>query len=301
MSTAPALPPTNDSIIALAARHGLKVRDEIVVENVGLDFLVAFATANDGERWVLRIPRRADVIDRARHEARVLQTIRPQLPVAVPDWRIHSAELIAYPRLAGTPAITMDPTSMQPIWHLDRDNPQFVETLGAFLSALHGIAHETIAAAGLSVRDIDEVRAARVDVLDRVQRELGIGEDLSQRWRKWLDDDRSWPSQAVMTHGDLYVAHTLIDEHSRVVGVLDWSEAAINDPTIDFIHHLAGFGEAGLDQLIAAYDRHGGRTWPNMRQHVQERQASFPLDYALYALTTQNPEHLSSARMQLGA
>lgn len=299
MSIAP--PPfAHDSIIQLAFRHGLHVRDELVIENIGLDFLVAFATATDGERWVLRIPRRPDVIDKARYEARVLRTIRPHLPAAVPEWRIQNDELIAYPLLAGTPAIKVDPTSMQPIWHLDRENPAFAESLGAFLAALHGIDHDVLAAADLPVLDIDQVRAARAEAMDRVQRELGIADELSQRWQRWLDDDRCWPPHAAMTHGDLYVAHTLIDDQSRVVGVLDWTEATSNDPAIDFTYQLMGFGESGLDQLIAAYDRHGGRTWPNMRQHIAERLATFPLDYALFALRTQSQEHLGNARLQLG-
>lgn len=300
MSNATPLPSTVDSIVQLAARHGLDLRDDVSVEDIGLDFRVAFATDVHGERWVLRIPRRPDVIEKAKHEARVLQTLRPHLPAAVPDWRIRSGELIAYPLLAGTPAIKVDPTSMQPIWHLDAKDPQFPESLGRFLSALHGIAHETIAASGLPVRNIEQVRVDRAASVDRVKRELGLSDDLMQRCQKWLDDDSSWPSHSVMTHGDLYVAHTLIDENARVVGVLDWTEAAINDPAIDFTSHLLGFGEPGLDQLIAAYERHGGRTWPNMRRHIAERLATFPIDYALFALATQNPEYLRLARTQLG-
>ena len=62
----------------------------------GMDFLVGFAEeAGTGARWILRKPRRPDVLDRADNEARVLKLIQSHLSVDVPDWRIYTPELIA--------------------------------------------------------------------------------------------------------------------------------------------------------------------------------------------------------------
>ena len=82
---------------------------EIERNDLGLDFLAAFMTDETGQAWVLRNPRRPDVLPRAENEARVLGLLKGRLPVEVPDWRIVTPELIAYPPLAGTTAVTVDP------------------------------------------------------------------------------------------------------------------------------------------------------------------------------------------------
>ncbi|MDN5661218.1 MAG: aminoglycoside phosphotransferase, partial [Brevibacterium aurantiacum] len=82
------------AIRELAQDHGLDIVPEtIAVNEIGLDFQVAIAEAVDGQSWVLRIPRRPDVTDRAAVEGRFLSAIAPHLSVAVPDWRVHTAEL----------------------------------------------------------------------------------------------------------------------------------------------------------------------------------------------------------------
>lgn len=90
----------SESITELAAAHALVIDPgTIAVNELGLDFRVAIAQADDGKSWVLRIPRRPDVTARADVEGRLLARIAPRLDVAVPDWRIHTADLIAYPLL----------------------------------------------------------------------------------------------------------------------------------------------------------------------------------------------------------
>ncbi len=47
-------------LYALAARHGLKLHGPLTVNELGLDYRIVIATVDDGRRWVLRIPRRAE-------------------------------------------------------------------------------------------------------------------------------------------------------------------------------------------------------------------------------------------------
>ncbi len=47
----------------------------------------------------------------------------------------------------------------------------------------------------------------------------------------------------MVVHGDLYVGHVLIDNTERVSGMIDWSEARVDDPAIDMAAHLMVFGE----------------------------------------------------------
>ncbi|AGA28015.1 macrolide 2'-phosphotransferase [Singulisphaera acidiphila] len=290
-----------EAIAALARRHGLAPVGGIEWNDLGLDFRAAFTTDEEGTDWVLRIPRRPDVWPRAENEARVLDLLKGRLPVEVPDWRIATPDLIAYPRLAGTTAVTVDPVTKEPTWNIAKDNPAFVESFARTLAALHGIDPAEAAAAGLKVSSPEEARRAFADDLDRVKREIGIGESLWRRWRTWLDDDASWPPFTTLVHGDLHVGHVLVDETSRATGLLDWTEAEVSDPAIDFIFHLMGFGESGLERLLDEYEAAGGRTWPGLRRHVDERLAAFPIKYALFALTSGQDERLAAIKEQLGA
>ncbi len=289
-----------EAIAALARRHGLAIAGDVELNDLGLDFRAAFATDEDGRAWVLRIPRRPDVWPRARNEARVLRLLQGRLPVEVPDWRVATPELIAYPRLAGTTAVTVDPATKEPTWNIDKDSPAFTSSFARALAALHGIDPAEAAAAGLKASSPDDVRRASADELERVEREVGVGRAFGDRCRAWLDDDASWPPFTTLVHGDLHVGHVLVDEAPRATGVLDWTEAEVGDPAVDFVFHLLGFGEPGLDRLLAEYEQAGGRTWPGLRGHVAERLAAFPIKYALFALTSGLDEHLAAARAQLG-
>jgi macrolide phosphotransferase len=300
MATSEARPSDGETLAATARRHGLALAGDVELNDLGLDCRAAFATDEAGMAWVLRSPRRPDVLPRAENEARVLRLLKGRLPVEVPDWRIFTPELIAYPRLAGTTAVTVDPATKEPTWNIDKEAPAFVASFARMLAALHGIDTVEAAAAGLKISSSEAARRAFADDLDRVRREIGVGEGPWRRWRSWLDDDTSWPPFTMLVHGDLHVGHVLVDETSRATGVLDWTEAEVSDPAIDFVFHLLGFGKDGLERLLAEYEEAGGRTWPSMRGHIAERLSAFPVKYALYALTSGQDEHLDAVRAQLG-
>ena len=292
---------TPHSITALAARHSLSIDScSIRLNTAGLDFLVAFARDSDGIDWVLRIPRRADVADKASLEGKILALVRRHLPVAVPEWRVFSPELIAYPLLPGTPGLTMDPTTDEPIWHVDRSSALFARSFGEALAALHGIDHEEARSSGLLVLTPSEVRSRYLEDMTTVRSQIGVADELWNRWQSWLDDDSIWPGFSTVIHGDLYAAHVLIDENNRATGILDWTEAKVADPATDFMFHLMGFGEDGFDRLVDAYTAAGGRVWPRLKEHCEEMLSAFSVNYALYAMLTGNEEHLAAAKAQLG-
>lgn len=287
------------AIRELASTAGLKVTGPLSINELGLDYRVVIAAVEDGTRWVLRIPRREDVKAKVGAEAGTLAMLRRRLPFAVPDWRVATPELIAYPLLVDSTAIVMQPGSATPEWRIDRDSPVFAESFARALAALHAIPVAEAEAAGMPIHSPAQARQRLSDDIARVRSELGVGEALHRRWQRWLDDDSSWPDFTVPIHGDLYVGHVLVDESSRVTGMIDWSEARVDDPAIDMSGHLMVFGEEGLEQLIRAYAAAGGRTWPRLAHHVAERQAAFPVSYALFALLTRDEGHLAAARAQL--
>lgn len=289
----------SDPVYDLARRHGLELSGALDVNELGLDFRVVTAADRAGRVWILRIPRRGDVLQKIEREARTLSLLKGRVPFAVPDWRIVSDELVGYPRLNDPTAIQVDVASGGVTWNIDKDSDAFVSSLGGALAALHRVPVQQAVEAGLRSVSAAEMRGQTARDIERVSGSFQVYSKLKQRWAEWLDDDTSWPDFVVVVHGDLYPGHMLVDAEDRVTGMIDWTEAEIHDPSMDFAAHLLLFGEAGLERLIEHYGAAGGRTWPRMAHHTKERLALSPIKYALFAMESGDPAHMEIARGQL--
>ncbi len=290
---------TIQNMIALAARHGLRIDPGSIRWNEsGMDFLVAFGTDENGAAWVLRQPRRDDVWERADNERKVLSFLRGRLPAQVPDWRVCTPELIAYPLLDGDPMGTVDPEGGGYLWKFDQASlPEaFFDSLADTLAHLHGVDPAAAGEAGVRVKSPDEARRAFADNIQEIQGSFDIPAKLLTRWMTWLADDTYWPEHATFNHGDLHPPHILVDEAARVTGLIDWTEAEIADPGKDFVIYYALFGEDGLRDVLARYERRGGKVWPRMREHIAEQWAAYPALVAKFALTTGKASDMEMAR-----
>jgi macrolide phosphotransferase len=98
-------------------------------------------------------------------------------------------------------------------------------------------------------------------------------------------------------------ARTLAARHGlHLTGIIDWTEAEISDPSIDFAGHLAAFPPESLEHLVSAYERAGERVWPTLLEQIEERNANASaVRYGIFALDTKSDRHLAAAREQLGA
>lgn len=294
--------PTDSSqtttIRELAKSHGLDIDPEsIAINELGLDFQVAIAEAADRQSWVLRIPRRPDVTDRAAVEGRFLRTIAPHLSVAVPDWQIHTAELIAYPLLPGEPGLTIDEQG-QPQWHFDVESAEYARSLADFLAELHSVDPAAVRASGIDEHSPAEARQRKRDDIARVVAEFEVAQSLRERWAAWLADDAYWPTFTTVTHGEVYPAHQLMDGATNL-SILDWTTAAISDPARDFIFHHASVSPQAFDATVQRYVEKGGQVWPKFAQHCGELFSTSPVELGLYALQTGDADHLKAAKDQL--
>ncbi|MGE0551506.1 MAG: macrolide 2'-phosphotransferase [Kofleriaceae bacterium] len=285
-------------IAELAARHGIDVdADSVRINDAGLDYRVAFARASDQTDWVLRMPRRSDVSAKLPEERRILELVAPRLSVAVPTWEVCSAELVAYRRLPGEPGLTLD-ASGQPIWHFDPSSRAFATALGRLIAELHAIDVEAARAAGVQVMSAADVRARWRDDFETVRAAFEIAPSLQDRWQAWLANDALWPALTVLTHGELYAAHVLIEGPGRIVGVLDWTTGKVADPAVDFTYqHM--MGAAAFEATIAAYVDAGGIEHPQLAERCSELAAAAPLSYGLFALQSRDPQHRAIAVAQL--
>ena len=290
--------PSEAQLVELAARHGLTVdADAVHINEAGLDYRVAFVRAADGEDWVLRVPRRRDAAAKLSEERRILEFVRPRLSVAVPIWRVCSDELVAYRRLPGEPGLTLDGSS-QPVWHFDPSSPEFATALGRLIAELQAFDVDAARVAGVPVMSMSEARSQWRADFERVRAAFEIAHPLQARWEAWFSNDRLWPERTAFTHGELYAAHVLVDEPSRIVGVLDWTTAKVGDPAVDFTYqHM--MGPAAFEATVAAYIEAGGVLLPHLAERCAELAAAAPLAYGLFALQSRNPQHRAAAAARL--
>lgn len=295
---APAPPADLDALLALGSAHGLDLEGRTLrTEEIGLDFRVAIARAADGQDWVLRIPRRPEVLERAAVEGRLLRMVAPHLEIAVPDWRISTSALIAYPLLPGSPGLSVEADGSV-TWHVDMSSLRYAASLGAAVSQLHAVDTEAAAATGIEVRSPQQVREGWQRDLERVAAEFEISATLRERWTAWVAEDSYWPQHSVLTHGEIYPGHTLVTE-DRITAILDWTTAAIGDPAKDLMFHQVSAPAEAFEVALEAYTSGGGRVWPRLAEHCTEMFSAGPIAYGLYALTTGEAAHREAAAAAL--
>ena len=289
---------TASELAAAAERHGIRLAAEPRLDEGGADFLVGHGVDAEGTAWVLRSPRRPDVVERAAAEERALRLVRGRLPVQVPEWRVFSPGLIAYPRLAGEPAAVIDMSAGGYVWRFDETAPPatFLESLSRTLAALHGIDPGAAEEAGVRVEDPARVRERWAEQIERAGEVIDVPDAVLARWRAWLADDTFWPAHSVLVHGDLHPPHVLVDGDQRVTGLLDWTEARVSDPATDFALLFATLGAGTLARLLDGYRSAGGRCWPRMEEHVVEAWSAYPAVIARFVRESGETAHRELAQ-----
>ncbi|WP_340015024.1 macrolide 2'-phosphotransferase [Paenibacillus sp. FSL K6-1318] len=286
----------------LAEQNGLQIRKESMeINESGMDFRVAFATDINGQKWVLRQPRREDVWGRAENERRVLDVVRGSVPAQVPDWRICTPELIAYPLLDGDPIAVVDPAGAGYAWRFPQEtlSDEFLDSLAATLAALHNIDPEEAAKGGVRIKTPMEARKEFAANIEEIKKNFTVPDQLAERWTVWLSVGSYWPKHSTFNHGDLHPPHIIVDDTQRVTGLIDWTESEIADPGKDFVILYGLFQDDGLRDLLKRYEKAGGRTWPQMFEHIREQWAAYPALVAKFALTTGEESTMEMARGML--
>ncbi|MFE0601472.1 macrolide 2'-phosphotransferase [Streptomyces sp. NPDC058892] len=268
----------------------------------GWDFRVTHVRAADGTWWILRQPRRSEASRQLAFEGAALAAVRGRTPVPVPDWCLHGPDLVAYPRLPGEAAGTEDPRTLVYRWSIDPlSHPgRYLEPLARALVAVHTTALDSspvLASRGQA--DPGTVRTRIADRLARARAELPLPSAGLRRWRTWLDDDRLWPDRLALVHGDVHPGHTLVARPDSgpptLSGLLDWANADVGDPAVDFVDMLYAGGPAVLDRLLDAYRTAGGEVRDGMRAHILARASFLWVHVALRGLDTGRPAWVETA------
>lgn len=207
----------------------------------------SFTFLVDGDH-ILRFARNAGSAAGHRREAALL----PQLAAAVsfrvpePDFFGSFADaetIIGYPLIEGRTLTANDG------WR----------ALAGALRELHGFPVEVAREALGVLGTVDEWRGWYDEFTERVFREaLPVLDDelsvaLAREYAVFLNGD--WDFEPVLVHRDLAPEHVLVDDTGRLAGIIDFSDATIGDPAIDFAGLLPMLGEDRIESLLADYGR----------------------------------------------
>lgn len=212
------------------------------------------------EQWVFRFPKRADVEQQLAIESCILPVLAKQSPLPIPAFCFQGQPSAAFPyhfvgyrKLPGVPAIHLDTRTMP----LEKWAP----TMGRFLSWLHRFPVSDAARLGVPRQDVTALlEEVRTDALDDFELLSQVTETAPlERWHAFFvaECPPSVPTllPPVLVHRDLAAEHVLWDlTRQEVTGVIDWSEIAVSDRSVD----LAGFfhwsGPSCMDAVLSAYE-----------------------------------------------
>ena len=221
----------------------------------GYDFEVAIVD----DEWVFRFPRRAGVEDALELEIELLPTLAPALPVAVPVFEhvLREPLCVAYRMLRGTPLVDEDGDGMR-----------------AFLDALHAFD-----ASGLGIEPANWVEAHRNQCVEfeRLVRPL-LERGLHAHAQRLFDEVETLVGfSPALLHADLGPSHLLVHD-GRLAGVIDWGDARLGDPALDYAWALNGpFADWVVD--------------PDLRRRARFYHRLGPWYEAHYGLFTDQPAH----------
>jgi aminoglycoside phosphotransferase (APT) family kinase protein len=196
---------------AIAAAHGHEP-ERLVELDHGYDFVVAIVE----DAWVYRFPRRPIVEEALERELALLPVLAAELPVEVPRFELVVREplfFVRYPLVRGTPLRDEDP-----------------DGVAAFLAALHGCGR---------ARPLLEAPPWREEYVERCERFARsvvplLDADERPRARAFLDEAETLTGfEPVPIHGDLLAEHMLCRD-GRLTGVIDWGDARVGDPALDY-------------------------------------------------------------------
>ncbi len=265
--------------------------------------LVLVLDETSGPATIARFARRPEIAAQFRMEAALLPALAPTLPVPVPRFiHVHlpasGLAFVAYPLLPGDPLSSLAAAPAAPA------APRLAAQIGAFLDALHRFPPALASAlSGLPAatpadwrREYTDfyawVRAAVSPLLEPHERAA-----VAALWERFLVDDTSFAFTPALIHRDLAAEHILYDPAAAALtGVLDWGDAAVGDPALDFTGLLADLGAPFAETALAAYSR---PIDPAFRRRMAFYRNVIPFHQLRFGLTAGDRRHVTDGLIRL--
>ena len=212
------------------------------------------------DEMIVRIARRPDVAERLGREARLLPALAKHVPLAIPHFTrvcadpavTGGARLVAYPAIDG---ISLAEKGV-PAGHEDASATQ----LALFLTVLHrfpvSVAVQLGATGGSANEWRQEYRAFYEEIRQHVFPLLSMDERAYTvaLWEGFLGDDACFAFEPRLIHRDLVPDHIFRNRDSgQLTGIIDWGDASIGDPAIDFSGLYCDISPAFSESILEQY------------------------------------------------
>jgi aminoglycoside phosphotransferase (APT) family kinase protein len=235
----------------------------LVVVDDGFDFKVVLV---DG-RWVVRIPRREQVLSALEQEIVLLPELEAALPVAVPHFEVisHDPPFVVYPLIQGTPLVDEDPDGVR-----------------GFLESLHRVQTDVLPPIDWIAVYTDQCARFEELVLPLLD-----SDDRARARALFTEVETLTGFDLCVTHSDLGGEHMLVRE-GKLVGVIDWGDARLGDPALDYSWLLHGpFPDWEVD--------------PELRRRARFYHRLAPFSSVHYGVFTKRPAYAEQALATLSS
>jgi aminoglycoside phosphotransferase (APT) family kinase protein len=235
----------------------------LAVVDDGFDFKVLLVD----DRWVVRIPRRDQVLPALEREILLLPELESALPVAVPHFEqiSHDPPFVVYPLIRGTPLIDEDPDGVR-----------------GFLDSLHRVQTEVLPPPDWIASYLEQCREFERLVFPLLD---PAGRLRSQALFEEVETLTGF--EPCVIHGDLGAEHLLVREE-KLAGVIDWGDARLGDPALDYAWLLHGpFPNWDVDPELLRRARFYYRLAPFYSVH--------------YGVFRKQPDYVDRALTELGS
>ncbi len=258
--------------------------------------------------YLLRFPQAEYGLGSMEKEWRLLPALAPTLPVAIPVPDLFCADgpngkpFIGHRFLAG---ISVGQLGRPPA-------PGFGAALGRFLRALHDFPLEQAVSLGVPLFDGPKARSDRIETYERTVRQVfpRLGREartyVEKRVEAYLNDPANFEFEPRLHHHDLdRDAHVLVDTQTgALVGVIDFGDAVVGNPSVDFMMPLMEFESLGIaDQIEDVFAAYGptGQSREQMRAEVEFLYLRWPLNTIEFGLDTADDARIEKGIRDLNA
>ncbi|NNE65571.1 MAG: aminoglycoside phosphotransferase family protein [Pyrinomonadaceae bacterium] len=240
-------------MVRAALQEALPASESLSLEYLGSGWDFDAYLAN--KTYVARFPRRKAVAENLPREVTISETVRELVGSAfeLPCLEIRGKDQthFHYPFLLQNyiPGVDLD--------ELEHPSDELARDLGKALGILHGVP-VSIDRDGFFGRDIRDCMESFDDVLKKAAEDRALETTIPEAY-EWLGgfpdipDDYTGPERFI--HDDLCADHIIVNpETGKLLGIIDWSDAAFGDPVLDFIVFVMSYGYEFCDSVLENYE-----------------------------------------------
>ncbi len=205
------------------------------------------------DNLIFRFPRYAEGIRRLAGEVKVLQALANKLPLPIPQ-----PEYIQLGTEAGQAWIGYQLIQGEPLWREDMPNlddagrQHYAHQIGDFLRTLHQIP-----STDLPPLEIDDKLEFWQDFYAQIQNKLfqfmrsDATRELQEHFEAYFKNIKDYAYTPALRHGDFGTVNILHDKSiPTITGIIDFGDAALGDPAIDYAGLQSGYGEEFVKLVV---------------------------------------------------